>query len=226
MIVPHQSPSACQAELTVHHRALRSRVISETCWCLWRFVRPGHYDGACRHRPIAPELFPFQATCALKRKVFPRFWLRDDIARKAAQIIGQVGTGTPLVLVCLALLSSSAGRALIKKEKKKKPPGMGRHAAKPSQKNTRPRVAPLFPAGDCGAMRRGGGVFSSPAWPGRCKGEEGGGGRRLLSLPAPKKKRRPQRIKKCIILTSQQHAPRRDNPAPPRPPSRRHLRLS
>ena len=27
----------------------------------------------------------------------------------------------------------------------------------------------------CGAMRRGGGVFSSPAWPGRCKGEEGGG---------------------------------------------------
>ena len=52
--------------------------------------------------PIASELFPFQATCALKRKVFPRrFWLRDDIARKAAQVIGQVGTGTPLVLVCL-----------------------------------------------------------------------------------------------------------------------------
>ena len=43
MIVPHQSPSACQAELTVHHRALRSRVISETCWCLWRFVRHALY---------------------------------------------------------------------------------------------------------------------------------------------------------------------------------------
>ena len=118
-------------------------MISETCWCLWRFVRPGHYDGACRHRPIAPELFPFQATCALKRKVFPRFWLRDDIARKAAQMIGQVGTGTPLVLVCLALLRSSAGRRrLNKKREKKKPPGMGRRAAKPPQK-TRVRASRL-----------------------------------------------------------------------------------
>ena len=62
-----------------------------------------------------------------------------------------------------------------------------------SQKNTRSRFALFPPAGACGAMRRGGGVFSSPAWPGRCKGEDGGGGWRLLSLPAPKKKRRPRR---------------------------------
>ena len=178
-------------------------MISETCWCLWRFVRPGHYDGACRHRPIAPELFPFQATCALKRKVTPRFWLRDDTARKAAQMIGQVGTGTPLVFVCLALLllRSSAGRRRLKKEKKRSHLAWaatlpGRH------KKTRVRASRLCfrrPAGACGAMRRGGGVISSPAWPGRCKGEEGGGGRRLLSLPAPKKKRRPQRIKNVLF---------------------------
>ena len=70
-------------------------------------------------RLIALGLFPFQATCALKRKVFPRFlfWLRDDIARKAAQMVGHVGTGTPLVLVCLALLRSSAGRRRLNLEK-------------------------------------------------------------------------------------------------------------
>jgi len=70
------------------------------------------------------------------------------------------------------------------RKKKKKLLGMGRHAAMPPQKNTRSRVALLFPAVACGAMRTGGGVISSPAWPGRCKGEEGGGGRRLLSLSA------------------------------------------
>ena len=120
MIVPHQSPSACQTELTGSSSS--STVVGDQRNLLMsvRFVRPGHYDGACRHRPIAPELFPFQATCALKRKVFPRFWLRDDIARKAAQMIGQVGTGAPLVLVCLALLRSSAGRRRLNKKEKKR----------------------------------------------------------------------------------------------------------
>jgi len=104
-------------------------------------------------------------------------------------MIGQVGTGRrSFSFALLCCVHQRAGAALIKKEKKKKPPGMGRHAAKPSQKNTRPRVAPLFPAGDCGAMRRGGGVFSSPAWPGRCKGEEGGGAAAALFAGA----RRPE----------------------------------
>ena len=114
---PAMSDGTCEAAfacriMRARHSSANSKVVSGT--------GPGHYDGACRHRPIAPELFPFQATCALKRKVFPRFWLRDDIARKAAQMIGQVGTGTPLVLVCLALLRSSAGRRRLNKKREKK----------------------------------------------------------------------------------------------------------
>ena len=132
MIVPHQSPSARQAELTVpspgstvagDQRNLLMFVAIRSIWPLrW----------CLSARLIALELFPFQATCALKHKVFPRFWLRDDIARKAAQMAGQAGTGTPLVLVCLALLRSPAGRCRLNKNReKKKPLGMGRLAARP-----------------------------------------------------------------------------------------------
>ena len=49
---------------------------------------------------------------------------------------------------------------------------------------------------------------------------------RLLSLPAPGRRRRRRERKKLTMLPPQQHAPRRDNSAPPRPPSRSHLRLS
>ena len=52
-----------------------------------------------------------------------------------------------------------------------------------------------------------------------------GGGRRLLSLPT-RGDQEEENLKKNTMLTPQQHAPRRDNPAPPRPPSRSHLRLS
>ena len=114
-------------------------------------------------------------------------------------MIGQVGTGTPLVLVCLALLRSSAGRRRLNKKREKKRSHLawaatlqGRH------KNTRSRVAPLLPAGACGAMRRGGGVFSSPAWPGRCKGEEGGGAAAALFAGA----RRPEEENKKIYYAN------------------------
>ena len=224
MIVPHQSPSACQVELTVpsssstvvgDQRNLLMSVAIRSSWPLrW----------CLSERPIALELFPFQATCALKHEVFPRFWLRDDIARNAAQMVDQVGTGTPLVLVCLALLRSSAGRRRLNKKRdwKKKPLGMGRLAARVAQK-TRVCASAFVSGGGLRRNRRGGGVFSSLAWPGRCKAEEGGGGRRLLSLPA--RGAQEEEDKKTTMLTPQQHAPRRDNPAPPRPPSRSHLRL-
>jgi hypothetical protein len=114
-------------------------------------------------------------------------------------MIGQVGTGTPLVLVCLALLRSSAGRRrLNKKREKKEATWHGPPRCQAVTKNTRPRVAPLFPAGDCGAMRRGGGVFSSPAWPGRCKGEEGGGAAAALFAGA----RRPEEENKKIYYAN------------------------
>jgi len=88
----------------------------------------------------------------------------------------------------LCCVHQRAGAALIKKEKKEEATWHGPQRFQAVTKNTRSRVTPLFPAGACGAMRRGGGVFSSPAWPGRCKGEEGGGAAAALFAGA----RRPE----------------------------------
>ena len=220
MIVPHQSPSACQTELMGPSSGSTVAVYWRPLLVSVSFVRSDHYDGACRHCLIAPELFPFQATCALKRKVFPQFWLRDDIARKAAQMVGQVGTRTPLDLVCLAV-RSSAGRRRVNEKR-----GGGSHLAWAAtligcHKKTRVRASHFFSAGACGVMRTGGGVFSSPAWSGATK--ENTAAALFAGAGAPAKKKR---TKKILTLSPQQHAPRRNNPAPLRPPSRSHLRLS
>ena len=184
---------------------LLNKKLEKNSGCLlWQFVRPGHIDRYLSAPPHGTRtLLPFQATCALKRIIFfPRFWLlRDDTTRKAAQMVGQVSTRAPLVLVvCLALLRSSAGRRrLNKKEKREKRSHFAWAATLPGrpsqQKNTRSRVALSFVSG--GNLRRNAkgrmrlAVFApanhaprSPAWPRHCKGEEGGSGRRLLSLPA------------------------------------------
>ena len=122
-------------------------------------------------------------------------------------MIGQVGTGTPLVLVCLALLRSSAGRRrLIKKEKKRSHLAWaatlpGRH------KETRVRASRFLPRRGLAARCEGEEACFRPRLGRGAAKEKKAAARRLLSLPA--RGAQKKRIKKITMLTPQQHAPRR-----------------
>jgi len=83
----------------------------------------------------------------------------------------------------LCCVHQRTGAALIKKKKEKRSRLLAWAATLPGRHKKRVRESRFFfPAGACGAMRTGGGVFSSPAWPGRCKGEEGGARRSAAAL--------------------------------------------
>lgn len=100
---------------------------------------------------------------------------------------------------------------------------MGRHAARQSEK-TRVRASRLCFRRGLAAQCEGEEACFRPRLGRGAAKEKKAAARRLLSLPA--RGAQKKRIKKFTMLTPQQHAPRRDNPAPPRPPSRSHLRLS
>ena len=65
------TPAQCQAELTGPSSGFAVAADSRPPLYLSRFVRLDHHNGACRHRLIALELLPFQATFAPKSKVRP-----------------------------------------------------------------------------------------------------------------------------------------------------------
>ena len=101
---------------------------------------------------------------------------------------------------------------------------MGRHAARSSQK-TRIRASRFcFRRGLVAQCEGEEACFRPRLGRGAAKEKKAAAvsGCSLCRRVAPKKKR----IKKITMLTPQQHALQRDNPAPPRPPSRSHLRLS
>ena len=123
-------------------------MISETCWCLWRFVRsgqttmvpvgtafctrtlpiPGHL---CSEAQIKPS---HGFGCAVISRVKPHKWLARSVQGRRS-----------FSFAFLCCVHQRAGAALIFKKIITKPPGMGRQASKPPpKKNAFARRALFF----------------------------------------------------------------------------------
>ena len=153
-------------------------------------------------------------------RVKPRNWLARSVQRRRS-----------FSFALLCCVHQWAGAAFIKKQRKKDASHLAWAATLPGRhKKTRVRASHFYFWRELAVQCEGEEEYFRPRLGTGLAGALQRRRRRRRSVAAlfarrraaPKKKR----INKITMLTPQQHAPRRDNPTPPWPLSRSHLRLS